>query len=94
MALNRWSLGGLSRRWGQQAHHALLGQARDYSLPSLRATVQQAAGTRGHEVRWACPLFPDGLWRVRAPLPLGEVLGLAVGFAVPAAGRPPTAVGA
>jgi SAM-dependent methyltransferase len=94
VVLNRWSLGGLSRRWGQQTRHALLGQARDYPLRSLRATVQQAAGTRGHEVRWASTLFPDGLWRVRAPLPLGEVLGLAVGFAVPAAGRSPADGGA
>jgi ubiquinone/menaquinone biosynthesis C-methylase UbiE len=94
VVLNRWSLGGLSRRWGRQARQALLGQARDYSLRSLRATVQQAAGTCVHEVRWVSTLFPDGFWRVRAPLPLGEVLGLAVGFAVPAAGRPPADGGA
>ena len=87
VVLNRWSLGGLSRRWGRQARHALLGQARGYSLRSLRATVRQATGTRVQEMRWASTLFPDGLWRVRAPLPLGEVLGLAAVLACPAEGR-------
>jgi ubiquinone/menaquinone biosynthesis C-methylase UbiE len=78
VVLNRCSLGGLSRRWGRQAHHALLGQAQDYALRALQATVRQAAGPRLHRVRWASTLFPNGLWRVRARMPLGEVLGLAM----------------
>jgi hypothetical protein len=28
-------------------------------------------------MRWASTLFPDGLWRQRARLPVGDVLGLA-----------------
>lgn len=89
VVLNRWSLGGLSRRWGRQARQALLGQAQDYSLPALQATVRQAAGPRLHRVLWASALFPDGLWRVRARIPLGEVLGLAAVLAAPAVGLPP-----
>jgi SAM-dependent methyltransferase len=87
--LNRCSLGGLSRRWGRQARQALLGQAQDCSLRALQATVRQAAGRRVHRVVWASTLFPDGLWRVRARLPLGEVLGLAAVLAAPVAGPLP-----
>jgi SAM-dependent methyltransferase len=85
VVLNRCSLGGLSRRWGRQARQALLGQAQDYSLRTLQATVRQAAGSRLHRVLWASTLFPDGLWRVRARLPLGDVLGLAAVLAAPVA---------
>lgn len=77
VVLNRWSLGGLSRRWGPQAWRPLLGQAWDSSLASLRATVEKAAGRRLREIRWASTLFPDGLWRIRAPIPLGDVIGMA-----------------
>lgn len=77
LSLNRWSLGGLSRRWGAQAKRPLLGQAHDYSVGELRATVRQAAGPRLQHMRWASTLFPDGLWRPRARLPTGDVLGLA-----------------
>jgi hypothetical protein len=28
-------------------------------------------------MRWASTLFPDGLWRQRARLPVGDMLGLA-----------------
>jgi ubiquinone/menaquinone biosynthesis C-methylase UbiE len=88
VVLNRWSLGGLSRRWGRQARQALLGQAQDYSLRALQATMRQAVGPRLHRVLWASTLFPDGLWRVRARMPLGEVLGLAAVLAAPTAGVP------
>lgn len=77
LVLNRWSLGGLSRRWGSQAKRPLLGQACDYSLRALRTMVRRAAGPRLQGVRWASTLFPNGLWRQRARLPMGEVLGLA-----------------
>ena len=46
LALNRWSLGGLSRRLGPAARGALLGQARDVSIVSLRALIRTAAGHR------------------------------------------------
>jgi ubiquinone/menaquinone biosynthesis C-methylase UbiE len=76
LTLNRCSLGGLSRRWGAQAQRALLGQARDYSIKELRTMVRHAAGPRLQRVRWASTLFPDGLWRWRARLPVGDMLGL------------------
>jgi ubiquinone/menaquinone biosynthesis C-methylase UbiE len=53
VALNRWSLGGLSRRWGRDARRPVLGRARDFTLLSLRALVSAAAGPRLHALRWA-----------------------------------------
>lgn len=78
LALNRWSLGGLSRRWGPQARHSLLSQARDYTLASLESMVRKAAGQRWRDARWASTLFPNGLSRIRAPIPIGDVIGMAV----------------
>lgn len=75
--------GGLSRRWGLQARRPLLGQAWNYSLASLRASVKKAAGRRLREIRWASTLFPDGLWRIRAPIPLGDVIGIAAVLTAP-----------
>jgi ubiquinone/menaquinone biosynthesis C-methylase UbiE len=75
--LNRWSQGGFSRRWGPQARQSLLSQARDYSLVSLRALVKQAAGKRLREIRWTSTLFPAGLWKVQAQIPLGDVIAMA-----------------
>jgi SAM-dependent methyltransferase len=77
VVLNRWSLGGLSRRWGAQARGSLLGQARDYSVGSLRTLVKHAGGKRVRKIRWSSTLFPNGLWWLQAPLPVGEVLGMA-----------------
>jgi SAM-dependent methyltransferase len=76
VVLNRWSLGGLSRRWGPQARRPLLGTARDCTVPALVRLLRQAAGVRLDRLRWTSTLFPDGLWRVRAPVPLGDVLGV------------------
>jgi SAM-dependent methyltransferase len=84
LVLNRWSLGGFSRRWGHQARRSLVGQARDYSLASLRALVQRAAGERLLGVRWASTLLPDGLWWVQGPLPVGDVIGMATRLVTPA----------
>jgi SAM-dependent methyltransferase len=81
VVLNRWSLGGLSRRWGPQARGLLLGQAHDHSLLSLRTSLKQAGGTRVQRIYWTSTLFPASLWRLRAPLPFGAVLGMAVVFA-------------
>ena len=83
LVLNRWSVGGLSRRAGAQARSALLGQARDVSLLSLRAMAMEAAGARVVALPWASTLFPDGLWAARGRLPLGDVLGMAVVMAEP-----------
>jgi SAM-dependent methyltransferase len=76
VALNRWSLGGLSRRWGSQARRPLLGTAHDYAVPALVKLLRRAARGRLARLRWTSGLFPDGLWRVRAPVPLGGVLGV------------------
>jgi hypothetical protein len=76
VVLNRWSLGGLSRRWGPQARRPLLGTAHDYAVPALARLLRNAARGRLARLRWASALFPDGLWRVCAPVPLGDVLGM------------------
>ncbi|HSF04735.1 MAG TPA: class I SAM-dependent methyltransferase [Methylomirabilota bacterium] len=86
LVLNRWSVGGLSRRIGPQARGSLLGQARDLTLFTLRAMAQRAAGHRLRALSWSSTLFPDGLWAVRARLPLGDVLGMAVALRPPGAG--------
>jgi SAM-dependent methyltransferase len=78
VVLNRWSLGGLSRRIGPQARRPLLGSARDASLVTLTRAVRVAAGERLRAVRWASTLFPDGFWAARWPVPLGDVIGMAV----------------
>jgi ubiquinone/menaquinone biosynthesis C-methylase UbiE len=78
LVLNRWSLGGLSRRVGSQSRQPLLGQARDYSLVSLRMLVRRTAETRLQAISWASTLFPAGLWQVQARIPLGDVIGMAV----------------
>lgn len=77
VALNRWSLGGLSRRFGAQSRRTLLGQANDYSLPRLRRELRDAAGARLGSMPWSSTLFPDGLWNFSAPVPVGDVIGVA-----------------
>jgi ubiquinone/menaquinone biosynthesis C-methylase UbiE len=82
VALNRWSLGGISRRRAfYQKRHRLLGQAADQTLPSLRALLRNAAGSRWQAVHWTSGLFPGLLWRMRIRLPLGDVIGLATWLA-------------
>jgi SAM-dependent methyltransferase len=83
VVLNRWSLGGLSRRWGPQARRPLLGQAQDDSAIALWAMVRQATGARLRGMHWTSTLFPGGLWQFRAPVPLGEVIGMAAVLATP-----------
>jgi SAM-dependent methyltransferase len=77
LALNRWSLGGLSRRWGPQSRQPLLSRARDLSLGGLRTLLGQAARHRLRDVRWSSGLFPGPLWPLRARLPVGDVIGVA-----------------
>jgi SAM-dependent methyltransferase len=83
IVLNRHSLGGLSRRFGPQSWGALLGQARDYSLSRLRRELREAAGDRLNALDWSSTLFPDGLWNCLAPMPLGNVVGLAAALSTP-----------
>ena len=77
VVLNRWSVGGFSRRWGPQACQPLLGRTQDYSVWTLRAAVEKAAGERMERTRWASTLFPARLWRFRGPAPFGDVIGMA-----------------
>jgi ubiquinone/menaquinone biosynthesis C-methylase UbiE len=77
VALNRWSVGGVSRRWGRQAQGTLRRRARDCSLASLRTVLTTAAGERLQDIRWASTLFPGGLCTLRARIPLGDVIGMA-----------------
>jgi ubiquinone/menaquinone biosynthesis C-methylase UbiE len=78
VALNRWSLGGFSRRWGADARRPLLGRARDFTLASLRALASGAAGPRLRAVRWAGGLFPADLVTMPVPAPFGGVIGITV----------------
>ena len=82
VALNRWSLGGFSRRRAfYQKQHRLLGQAADQTLPSLRTLLKTAAGRRWQGFWWASGLFPCLPWRMRVRLPLGDILGMAMWLA-------------
>jgi len=76
IALNRWSLGGLSRRWGRQSGRPLLSRAHDCSVASLRRMVVAAAGSRLQQLRWSSTLFPWPLSVVRAAVPVGDVIGI------------------
>jgi SAM-dependent methyltransferase len=78
VVLNRWSLGGLSRRVGPQARRPILGAARDLSLFALRRMARVAAGDRLQSLHWASSLFPDGFWAARWRVPIGDVIGMAV----------------
>jgi ubiquinone/menaquinone biosynthesis C-methylase UbiE len=78
VALNRWSLGACSRRWGPDARRPLLGQARDFTLGSLRTLATAAAGSRLRAFRWAGALFPIAGGSRAARAPLGGVIGIAV----------------
>lgn len=83
VTLNRWSLGGLSRRYGCQRSRPLLGQARDYALPELRAAVKGAAAERLRRLRWSSTLFPL-CSSARAPIAFGDVIGLSAHLDAPA----------
>jgi SAM-dependent methyltransferase len=80
LVLNRWSLGGISRRIGPQSRQPLLSQARDHSLVSLRSLIREAAGNRLEILRWGCILFPTLPWWLRLPVPVGDVIGVAAGL--------------
>ena len=78
IALNRWSLGGLSRRCGADTRRRLLGHARDFSPQSLRALAFASAGPRLGHLRWACALFPGHRIAAVSRIPFGDVVGIAV----------------
>jgi ubiquinone/menaquinone biosynthesis C-methylase UbiE len=78
IALNRYSLGGLSRRWGPQSRGALLPQAHDFSMTQFRRLLQDATGASSEHVRVASTLFPSALSSNISGLCLGDVLGGAV----------------
>lgn len=78
LVLNRWSLGGLSRRIGPQARGPLLGRARDMRLAEIEALGIQAAGSRSVGFRWAATLFPWPFRQRQGRFPLGDVIGVAM----------------
>ena len=78
LVLNRWSLGGLSRRIGPQASQTILGHARDYSLSALRTLVRDTAVARLRDLQWRYGCFPRDLWPTPSRLPGGDVIALAV----------------
>jgi len=78
VVLNRWSVGGWSRRWGADARRPLLGRARDFTLPSLRTLALTAAGCRLRGLRWAAALFPGARADALARVPFGDIVGLAM----------------
>ncbi len=80
LALNRWSLGGLSRRYGRQRRRPLLGLARDYSIVSLRTAMACAAADRLRQVQWSSTLFPSRSI-ARAPIPFGQVIAVSAHLA-------------
>lgn len=84
VVLNRWSPGGASRRWGRQSGGALLGRARDLSLRELRRDIEGAAQDRLGGLHWRSSLFPRPFDRLVAPMPLGDVVGVAVELLRPA----------
>jgi hypothetical protein len=81
VALNRWSVGGFSRRWGPDARRVRLGRAGDFTVTSLRGLVSAAAGPRLAALRWASALLPDGLFAMPLRIPFGGVIGIAVELA-------------
>lgn len=77
IVLNRWSLGGMSRRIGPQASQTILGCAQDYSLSSLRTVIRDAAVQRLRDLHWRNGCFPRDLWPTPSRLPVGDVIALA-----------------
>lgn len=80
IALNRRSLGGLSRRLGPQSRSTLLGQAHDYSVAELRSELERAAGARLDRAWYASTLFPDGISQMVSRIALGDIIGGAIGL--------------
>ena len=77
VALNRWSVGALSRRFGSASRGALLPHARDFSGRELRSLFAEASQTRRSRVRWRTCLLPAPLCPGPTRLPLGDIVGIA-----------------
>ena len=77
VALNRWSVGALSRRIGPASRGALLRNARDLSPPLLHRLVSEAAGQRLTRVRLRSALLPRPLPAGPTRAPCGDVVGVA-----------------
>lgn len=78
LLLNRWSRGAVSRRRGADSEGAVLQQARDFSLTDARRLARQAVGSRVAAIHWRSALFPRPFEALSAPIPFGDVLGVAV----------------
>lgn len=78
VALNRSSVGAMSRRIGPESRGALLAAAHDLSLPDLRGMLEAAASTRVVRLRWRSALLPAPLPARPTHLPLGDVVGVAM----------------
>jgi ubiquinone/menaquinone biosynthesis C-methylase UbiE len=77
LALNRWSAGALSRRFGPASRGALLPLARDLSPPELRRLMREAAGKRLLRLRCRTVLLPPPLSAGPLRTPLGDIVGVA-----------------
>jgi ubiquinone/menaquinone biosynthesis C-methylase UbiE len=77
VALNRWSVGALSRRIGPAARGTLLSRAHDLSAPELRRLLREAAAKRLTRLRTHSALLPQPLPAGPTPIPLGDVVGVA-----------------
>lgn len=77
VALNRWSVGALSRRAGPAARGALLSRARDLSPPALRRLLGEAAAARLVRLRARSALLPHPFSAGPTAIPLGDVVGVA-----------------
>jgi ubiquinone/menaquinone biosynthesis C-methylase UbiE len=77
IALNRRSLGALSRRVGRASRGALLPHARDQTPREVRTLLADVAGERLEGLRYRCALLPalPAGWSMRVPF--GDVVGVA-----------------
>lgn len=78
VALNRWSAGAVSRRFGAASRDVLLRHARDLSPRWARTLLVQAAGSRLVGLRSRTALLPTFFPPGAASLPFGDVLAVAV----------------
>lgn len=78
VALNRWSRGGFSRRWGADARRPVLGHARDFPPTSLRALAAVSAAGRLRQIHSAYALLAGRSVAVTTRIPFGDVVGIAL----------------
>jgi ubiquinone/menaquinone biosynthesis C-methylase UbiE len=78
VALNRLSLGAVSRRIGPASRGALLSAAHDFTASRLRALLEEAAATRLLGARSRSALLPPPLPAAPTRIPFGDAVGVAV----------------